>query len=198
MTNGQTYYHRLVAVYPDGDSNPTAEFAGTTDLPAPTLDTITAGYREVVVGWTLNDNNPDGDVDIVRDGGSVATIADLGTTSYTDTGLLDGEQYSYSVKRDTGDATSSSGPQSDVTDLPAPTDLSVDAIAETSVDLSWVDNHNYGETRIEFKQSDEGSWTTFSTVPRGTGIETITGLLHGEQYDARAVATTEHTSTEDT
>ncbi|MDF9748435.1 fibronectin type III domain-containing protein [Natrinema salsiterrestre] len=197
LVNGRTYHYRLVAVYPDGDSSPTSEISETTLLPNPTLDAVTAGYREVVVDWTLNDNNPDGDVTVYRDGGSVTTITELATTSYTDDGLLDGEEYSYYIERATPDASGSTGSLSDVTDLPAPTDLTVDAITATSTDLSWADNHNYGDTEVQYKQSDAASWTTFSTLALNTEAETISDLLNGEQYDARVVAVTEHSSTVD-
>lgn len=198
LVNGRTYHYRLVAVYFDADSDPTADNSATTDLPAPTIDSSTGGNREVDLTISINDNNPDGDYDVERDGAVVATVTDLTQTSYTDTGTdLDGELYSHTIVRNTPDASASSTTVDTVTILPAPTNLTVDAITATSADLSWTDNHNYGETEVQFKQSDAGSWNTFSSLPRTTEVETVTGLLNGEQYDARVVATTEHSTTED-
>lgn len=196
-TDGTRYHYRVTSILDRGESDPSPEVTAQTPLPSPTLDSVTAGYREVTVDWTLNDDNPDGDVIVYRDGESVATISDLSTTSYTDSGLLDGEEYSYYVERATPDASESSGSLSDVTDLPAPTDLSADAVTSTSVDLSWTSNHNYGDTRVEFREADASSWVTDVTVDYTTEAETISTLLNGEQYDARVVAETEHTSTED-
>ncbi|PGF16189.1 hypothetical protein CP556_08730 [Natrinema sp. CBA1119] len=197
LTDGRKYHYRIEAEKDGTKSNLSNEAAVTTNLPSPTLDSLTADtLREIDIAWILSDDNSDGQIHIYRDGASIASIS-RDETMFTDTGVdLDGEQYSYSLERDTGDTTASSGTDTVVTVLPAPTTLSVDAITVTSADISWTDNHNYGDTRIEFKQSDVGSWTTVSTLSRNTEAETLTDLLHGERYDTRVVAVTEHTETE--
>lgn len=130
--------------------------------------------------------------------------ADAATDTYT--GLSDGEEYEAFARTTIEQYRRGSGgtywytdtsTKTAITVLPAPTILSADEVTADSVDLSWVDNHDYGDTRIEYKESDATSWTTFSTLTRGTNSETITGLLNGERYDARVVAQTEHTETED-
>ena len=63
-----------MATYESDLSN---EAVGTTDLPAPTLDSATGGARVVDLSWTLNDTNADGTITIRRDGITVATIGDL-------------------------------------------------------------------------------------------------------------------------
>jgi hypothetical protein len=205
LENGERYFYRVAATYDGGTDSPlTAEDDQITDLPAPSaLSLDTTVEDEIALSWTLNDDSTDGSVEIYR-----STDGTLGTeitgglpadaTSYTDTGLADGEQYHYTVRRVTDHAESDSAQQAGVTVLPAPTNLTVDAITDTTVDLSWTDTHDNGQTRVEFKPASTSTWQTFSTLAIGTGSETITGLRNGEQYDARVVATTEHTDTEDT
>ncbi|WP_273738462.1 fibronectin type III domain-containing protein [Natrinema soli] len=129
-----------------------------------------------------------------------------GGTSNTITGLTDGEEYMIEPRvapiqpryGSTDVFWNSTGATSTiVTILPAPTNLAVDSVTIDSATISWTDNHDYGDTRVEFKQSDAGSWTTFSTLARNTETETVANLLHGELYDTRVVAQTEHTTTED-
>ena len=205
LENGERYYYRVRVLYDGGSNSPlTAEVVQTTDLPAPSAVSLdTSVEDEISLSWTLNDNSTDGAVEVYR-----STDGTLGTeitggltpdaTSYTDTAVVDGEQYYYTIRRTTGHAESDSSQQSGVTVLPAPTNLTVDAVTDTTVDLSWTDNHDNGQTRVEFKPASTSTWQTFATLAIGAGSETITGLRNGEQYDARVVATTEHADTEDT
>ncbi|ELZ12506.1 Fibronectin type III domain protein [Natrinema thermotolerans DSM 11552] len=172
-----------------------------------TLDASVEG--EITASWTSDaaflDNQ---DFLWKRSDGSYNVEYGIGTgESYTLSSLDDGEQYTIYVKSVVREVRNgemkynwwrtASNEESAVTFLPAPTNLTVDATSATSVDLSWTDNHDYGDTQVQYKPSDASTWTTFATVSRGTGAESITGLLNGEQYDARVVATTEHTTTED-
>jgi len=203
LGNGERYYYVVQAVYTGTDSQLSNEAAQTTDLPAPTLDSLDDSVEdEITVSWTVNDDSADGSVEIYRStdgslGSLVHTETALATTTYTDTGLADGEQYHYTVRRVT-DHTSSDSPQaSAVTVLPAPTDLTVGTVTADTAALSWTANHDNGQTEVQLKPTSDVSWTTFSTVARTAESETLTGLRNGEAYDARVVATTEHTTTED-
>lgn len=141
--------------------------------------------------------------DLYLDGGR---ISKNGSTSGTFGGLTDGEQYEIRTRTSPiqprhgevstfWDSQGASGTA--IVILPAPTNLSVDSVTIDSAGVSWTDNHENGDTRVEYKQTDAGSWNTFSTLSRNMEAETISGLLHGEQYDVRVVAQTEHTTTED-
>ncbi|WP_435552747.1 fibronectin type III domain-containing protein [Natrinema sp. CGMCC1.2065] len=187
------------------------EYTSPAAPSALSLDATTEG--EITGSWTLNASLSDAPAHFQEwrqrrsgSGDSLSKTSIVETTSYTATGLLDGEQYDIRVdslyqqfRRGSTDSwwRSSSALETVITVLPAPTTLTVDANTATSGSLSWTATHNYGDTRVEYRQSDANSWTTFSTVSRGTEAETITGLLHGEEYDVRVVAETEHTSTED-
>jgi hypothetical protein len=129
-------------------------------------------------------------------GTSVQSFTSVSTTSYTDTGLSDGEKYWYTVRRSTPDATSDSSQGAGVTSLPAPTSATVSNIQPTSADLGWTNNHDYGTVTVQYKQSGDTTWTNFATgLSRSTQSEVLSGLLTDQDYDTRIVATTEHTST---
>ncbi|WP_277540235.1 fibronectin type III domain-containing protein [Haloarcula laminariae] len=203
LENGERYYYIITSVYPGTNSQPTNEVVQTTDLPAPETPSLSASVEdEITLSWSLNDNSSDGSVEVYRStdgsvGALVGTVSDPGTTQYTDTGLSDGERYHYTLRRITDHASAESGQVNAVAVLPAPTDLSVSNVSAGSADLSWTDNHDYGDTEVQFKRASDASWTTFSNLSIGTGAETLTGLRNGEQYDARVLANTEHAQTED-
>lgn len=90
-----------------------------------------------------------------------------------------------------------SGDTTAITKLPAPTSLSVSNIGTNSTDLSWTDNHDYGDAEVQFKLDSDTTWTTDSTISIGTESETLTSLSEATVYDARVLASTEHTTTED-
>lgn len=133
--------------------------------------------------------------------GDYTQVDTTATVGYTDTGLLNGERYYYRVTA----ADTSEGLESDLsvevdqlTDLPAPTNLTHPSEGDTTADYAWTSNANNGTIRVEYKEPAAGSWTTFSTVSNTTEAETVTGLLMGNVYDSRVVAQTEHTETVDT
>jgi hypothetical protein len=205
LEDGERYYYRVRATYPGTDSQLTAEVNASTPLPAPTHETLDKSTpREVRIGYTLNDNSTDGDIRIERsaDGGTTwtesASITDLSTTEYTDTGLLDGQEYTYRLTRRTDHVETGSATASAITILPAPTDLTNPTIGEASAEYAWTATHNQGQTRVEYRRAVEGdSWTTYETVGNETESATVDGLLNGEQYEGRVVAETDDAETED-
>lgn len=204
LENGEMYYARAIARYPSADSLSTVEASTTTALPDPTLDSLDVSViREVTVNYSLNDNSSDGDVlvELSRDGGSTwkysQTVSDLSATSVTFTGLRDGEEYTARVTRSTDHATSQSGTMSAITILPAPGGLTHPVVGDTSADYEWMPQHNYGQTRVEYKRTSDSTWQTYSTLDNDATMETVDGLRNGEAYDSRVVAETEHAETVD-
>ena len=129
-----------------------------------------------------------------------------GLESYTFDGLLDGERYRLEVNDSVIQyRRGSSGLEMDskrvgaevTTILPAPSEIEVSNVTATSADYAWQASHNYGDTLVQYKPTDANSWTTHATVARNVRSATVTGLRNGEAYDARVVANTEHTQTED-
>jgi len=73
--------------------------------------------------------------------------------------------------------------------LPAPT-LDTVTTDATSAGLAWTATHTNGNTRVEYRDSDDTTWITDQTVGFATETATITGLDNGTTYDFRVVATT--------
>ena len=174
--------------------------SATTSLPAPTLDSATGGAREVVVEWTIEDNNPDGEIDVERDGSEVETVTDLSQESYTDGGLDDGREYQYGLTRDTGDAIVSTDTDSAITDLPPVADLTVAAVDGRFVTLEATEqSNNSNGYRLLLREDDEGDHEQYGDDidPVAEG-ETITietpELLDGQLYGATVETFTDDTT----
>ncbi|WP_135827295.1 fibronectin type III domain-containing protein [Halorussus halobius] len=201
--NGERYFYRVAAVYGGDAGALSGEVAATTDLPSASgIALDTAIEDELTLSWTRNDNSSDGTWELLRStdgstGAVVAMISDLSQTTYTDTGLSDGEKYYYTIRRETDHTAAESVQASAIALLSAPTGLSSPDQGATTIDLSWTANHDYGETRIDYKPTDQSEWQTHGTVARETEQYTLDGLRNGELYDIRVVAQTEHTTTED-
>lgn len=73
--------------------------------------------------------------------------------SYTDSGLLDGTEYDYTIARVSGSGdTTYSTTVSDITDLPAPTGLSESNVSTETVDFSWTNNANNGTYSADIRE----------------------------------------------
>lgn len=166
---------------------------------APTLSTSVT-EDTISLSWTASDAENGYRIYRGQTTGSLAQIDSVAadTTTYDDTGLLDGEEYYYQVEAYNASGTSTSNESSQVTALPAPTTLVADTVGATSIDVSWTPTHDNGFTRVEVKPSSESSWTNDSgELSRTTSSYSLTGLRHGEEYDIRVIAYTAHALTID-
>jgi len=189
LENGEKYYYRVKAIR-SGISELSTETSGTTTVPTPSgLSVDNVASDEISISWNNNDNSSDGTIEIHRSqdgslGPSVASFSDLTTTSYTDTGLEDGERLYYTVRRSTDHAHADSSQVDDVTPLPAPSNLSGSVGATvTQVDLSWDrnDDNTSGDHKIYRSQSgSKGS--QIGTVSHSTTTYTDSGLTSGTDY----------------
>lgn len=183
-----------------GDGSITLVYIETPQNPAVTAHDATS----ITLDWDAVTNADEYTVyKATATGSGFADYTELATTAtvgYTDTGLLNGEKYFYRVTAtDTTEGVESglSTEVSQVTDLPAPTNLTHPSETATTADYSWVSNANNGTIRVEYKDADTATWQTFSTVSNTTEAETVTGLSMGTDFDSRVVAQTEHTETID-
>ncbi|NEU57097.1 fibronectin type III domain-containing protein [Halorussus sp. MSC15.2] len=196
LENGEEYHWRVAPVYGGAEDEPSGDDVAITQLPAPTLDSLDASTEDqITVNYTLADNSTDGTVEICRSadgtlGSNIATISDLSQTSYTDTGIDDGEQYHYTVRRRTDHMSADSSQSSATTVLPAPALHSV-SVSGDQFDLAITDNSDNEDKFVIHVAHDGGTWVEDKTVAAGTTSMSTTSLLDGEQYDVRVGARTE-------
>lgn len=141
LENGEQYYARVDASYPDGDSLSTDEADWITTLPAPTITLDASIPREIIIDVDLGDNSSDGDVVVDRTDGTggsferVATITDLSAPAYTDAGLPNEATRTYRVERRTDHASAQSGEATATTIDVAPRDRTRPAGWHVAVDV---------------------------------------------------------------
>lgn len=200
LTDGIQYHYRVYASNSAGSSSYSNEDTATTYLPAPTLDSIQTGTEDqLTINWTkTDDNGSDGGFTVYRSQngstGSQIAIPGVNDTSYTDTGLEDGERYYYTVSRDTGDNESFSGQLAATTILPGPSGLSVShATTEGELDMSWTNNDDSSDGDINIYRSTDG--TKGSIIAQISYLDTSytdTGLSDGERYYYTIERQTDH------
>ncbi len=154
----------------------------------PTNPDATGGSREATLTWDTNASfKYSEEPDWRRTSASSWTDEGWNHESpFTITGLLDGEAYEFRVREIVRQARRGSASNywrtdyiyspSAVTDLPAPTNLTHPSVGGTSADYDWTANHNYGDTRVEYKPTDESTWQTYTLVDHSVASEVVTGL----------------------
>lgn len=198
LTDSTEYYY-VVEAYNVDETAASSEVAATTDPAAPsdtTLDTTTS--REITVSWTDNSTNEDGyRVYRSQSDGGYTEVADLATdtTTYTDTGLEDGEQYWYYVEAYVGSKTASGASVSGVTPLPSASSLAVVESAQDEATASWTNEDNSSDGSIAVERSTDG-FSSVTTVAGGLSPSTTeyvdTTVDGTETYEYRIERTTDH------
>lgn len=169
LSTGTTYYYAIRGVQSGATSVLSTEVSSTTPLAEPTLDSIDVTVEDQnTVYWTKNDSSTGGEFEVHRstDGSTFSIVGDAispSTTSYTDTGVSDGEKYWYKVVRvSSGGETSESGAKADVSYFPSPTGVSIANITSTGSDVSWTDNaDNEDNYRVYTERADNPTGMDF-------------------------------------
>jgi len=179
LTNGTKYYYRVA---PTGF---TATVASSTTIDLTWTNGGTYDYVHVYRKAT---------------GGTYAEVSIRAgsATSWTDSGLLNGEQYFYAVKGEkipANEYSSYSNVDSAITTLTAPSSLHATATSGTQIVLDWTDNTN-NETgfKIEESTTGSGSWSQIATVGANIVIYKRTGLTPGDTRYYRVRAYTSYTN----
>ncbi|WP_372611595.1 fibronectin type III domain-containing protein [Halomonas sp.] len=206
---GENYYRVTAESVFGGESAVSNEANAKILPPSPSNLSIddSATERELTIGWD-NVSNEDGyrvyraaaSGSVVGDYTEVANLS-ADTISYTDIGLLDGEQYFYRVTSyNSGEESKVSNEVSEVTLLPPPTGLEVLDVRDNEADIQFIDNANnkdgyraeVAEDGKTLNWTQNGSDITTTVTEGETVSHTVTGLKNGEGYAVRVSAFTEH------
>ncbi|MBS3787766.1 fibronectin type III domain-containing protein [Candidatus Bipolaricaulota bacterium] len=160
------------------------EEVGEVSLPVSPggLSTQALSSREVRLTWNDNSDNEDG-FRVYRNGTEIASV-DANVTSYTDTGLEEGESYTYRVAsfNDAGESALTGGRTVrvpyQVPDMPG--SLSSKAMSPSKVRLTWNDN---SDNEDGFRIYRNG--TEIATVGANVTSYTDTGLEGETDYNYR-------------
>jgi hypothetical protein len=202
--DGETVTAKIRAVYPDTTTDSGTKQA-TTVLPDvavsdPNLDT--GVEDEITATWT--DQIDNGQYRIQHKATTAATYTDDGTvgqntTSFTITGLPDGQAFDVRVRSETDDVTGTYRTTTATTLLPAPTALDTANESPTQIDITWTDEaDNEDEYRVERRrQYDDGfdDFVTIATVGANTTSVTDGDVVPDETYEYRVIAVTEDAET---
>jgi transcriptional regulator CtsR len=196
LANNTTYYYRVRAYNSATNSDYSNEDGATTGMlpAAPTNLSATAlSGTEIKLTWRDRADNETGfRIERKRAGGSYSRIATVGrnTTSYTDTDLTAGTNYSYRIKayNSTGESAYSNVAEATTGVPAAPTNLRTVDITSQRVRLTWSDNSsNESGFKIERKKAG-GSYSQIATVGANTVSYTDTGLATANTYYYRVRA----------
>ena len=189
---------------PAGGNSGTGQVTVQTKPLAPSTPSVALAAVGDAIDLTWQDNSTNAtEIRVYRAQSPGTTPADYsrvatlpaGATSHTDSfDFADGRRYHYRVGAANSVGVSLSNEATLTTPLPAPTNLSVDAVGATTADLSWVTNHDTGSVTVQVKPTSASSWTDAATgLSLSTASYQVTGLRTGEQYDVRVAAVTDDT-----
>ena len=187
-------------------SDPSGVFLAWAQTPkkpgAPTGLTATPGDASVTLSWTAPTDIggaaiTDYQVRYRTVPGNTWTEMNIGSTAttYTVTGLTNGQEYRFAVKAlNPTESVNSDRVDTTPRTVPgAPTGLTATP-DNTEVSLSWTAPADNGGTAItdyivEYRAGNSNSWSTFADGTSTATTATVTGLTNGTEYQFRVKAT---------
>ncbi len=193
LTNGQRYYYAVSAVNPVGEGPRTVQLSVLpASIPSePQWLMATPGVKSITLSWTApttDGGSPLLGYHILRGNapGSETQYADVGTTSFADSSLDDGETHYYEViaYNAIGNGPASDEVYATTLSLPsAPTFLQA-TVSDRSVSLHWSEPVNGGGTPIAYYslyQGDSPSSMSLLTSISSRSYD-VSGLVNGHLY----------------
>jgi len=191
-----TYYYRVTAVYPNGESNPTATEAATPTAVFNTVNSLEAvvGYNSVALSWTAPEVDPNSATligyRVSRNATILVETQAVDITEYTDDTALNGEAYFYYVTalytEPVGESTSTElAVQMKV--FNAPTELQATA-GNLQVVLNWVApiEHEHSATLLGYKVYRNGELLPDEVITEPSFIDA--DVVNGVEYSYYVVA----------
>ncbi|HEY3330625.1 MAG TPA: hypothetical protein VGK19_11425 [Capsulimonadaceae bacterium] len=182
LTPGTTYYYKVSASNAAGEGPLSDEISikvGELVLPAVTNLTAAGQYGKVIVGWTaIAEADQYG---VFRTPSSSTPIAFVTGSQYTDTNVVNGTSYTYSVHpyRDGIDTASTSGNRAATpTASPVPTNLTA-THGDGTVTLGW--DPSAGATSYKVYRSTSSTTETYYDSASTTSY-TDTAVTNGTAY----------------
>ena len=166
----------------------------STALAAPTGLTATGGARQASLSWTASAGATSYTVHraTVPDGYSTTVASGVSGGVFTDTTLLDGVTYYYTVTAVSASATSATSLLKPATTaFPAPSSLSATAVSSSQINLAWTDNSN-SETSFIIDRATDAAFSqglTSTAVAAGVNVLQVSGLAPLTVYYFRVRAT---------
>jgi alpha-tubulin suppressor-like RCC1 family protein/subtilisin family serine protease len=199
LTPGTTYTFVAYAYNSEGDSTPSNSATATT-IPKPAapsnLTATLVSTTQADLRWVDHSNNETNFLIQRKVGsGSYTTLVTLGAnvTSYSNTGLTLGKQYSYRVlaKNIAGNSAYSNVATVTPSNTPvAPKSLTAVVVSATRVDLAWTDDSfNESGFKIERKLDTSGTYASIGTVGAGVSSYSDATTIGGNLYFYRVSAT---------
>jgi titin len=193
LTAGTAYLYHVTATDLGGSSPATLDAAALTLPAAPTgLAASPTSDTAIHISWTAQSGVFNSYSLLRDDGGGFAEIAtpNANVTSYDDTGLDEGTEYSYKLVavNDSGDSAASSTVAA-TTNPTAPNTLGVTGLATTGLTVTWTDNSAV-EDGFEVDRSTNGTdWTDVDTAAEDATSQADSGLTEATHYYYRVRAT---------
>lgn len=194
LNDGTTYYYRITAFNSTG-SSPIASAQATTPLAAPSsltaVATLASNSDPVTLMWADNSVGAAGyEVDRSTDGVNFTAIATLGAAAntYTDTNVVDGTAYTYSVRALGATGASPAVVVQAVTPVSPPAGLSAVGVMGNEIDLRWTDT-SATAAGVQVERSADGvNFTAIAQLGATSTSYTDTGLSSGTTYTYRVDA----------
>jgi parallel beta-helix repeat protein len=184
---GPTYKYRVCAYADQYKSDYSDEVSTTTTFPAPSdLAATVTSDQSIALSWTDNCSFEDG-YEVWRKTGSgsfeIIDSTAANGTAYTDSGLTYGENYSYKVRAYTSlNVSNYSNMEPIEMAILSPSDLTLTALNDQVMQLSWSDNCLFEAGQELWKKVGVGSFVLLDSLTADITVFADSGLTYGETY----------------
>jgi len=187
LTYGESYSYKVRAFTELNLSDYADEVSTTTTFPAPSDLTATAtSDQSIALSWSDNCNFEDG-YELWRKTGSgsyeIIDSMSVNGTAYADSGLTYGENYSYKVRAFTSlNLSDYSNMESIEMVILSPSDLTLTALNDQVMQLSWLDNCLFEAGQELWRQVGTGSFAFLDSLNTDVTAYNDSSLTYGESY----------------
>ena len=193
-----TFYSYRVAAFDSGGDSYYSMTVNATTQPLPPfppsgLTARPASTNQLELAWVDNSNNETSfEIERSTDGINFNLIATVpaGTTSHMDSGLADSTRYHYRVRAKNAGGNSDYSNQASGTTLAstppsAPSNLTLQAISSSQINLSWQDNAGNETLYFVEMATGNGSFTQVTQISANSQSYSATGLNPNTRYTFR-------------